>query len=110
MVPISPVTLASASVRLELLVASTEAVSGGKSVGIGMNVLGRVAFLGYKASPSLKTFRRCFIQYISGEDTLGSVGACSGGFSTLLAVTKLIKRIRILTLKKDSQSQAKPPT
>lgn len=84
--------------------ASTEAVSGGKSVGIGMNVLGRVAFLGYKASPSLKTFRHCFIQYISGGDTLGGVGACSGGFSTLLAVTKLIKRIRILTLKKDSRT------
>lgn len=60
--------------------ASTEAVSGGKSVGIGRNALGRVAFLGYKASPSLKTFRHCFIQYISGGDTLGGVGACSGGF------------------------------
>lgn len=85
LLPISPATLAPASRRLELLVASAEAVGGGKSVGISVKVLGSVAFLGYKVGLSLKTFRHGFIQRIPGGGTLaggcrclfGGVGWCS---------------------------------
>ena len=60
LVPISPATLAPTSRRLELLVASAEAVSGGNSVGISMNVLGSATFLGYKGWSKLKDVQAWF--------------------------------------------------
>ncbi|XP_075562850.1 paired box protein Pax-1 [Pelecanus crispus] len=79
--------------RLKLLVASTEAVGGGKSVGISINVLGRVAFLG---GPSLKTFRSCFIQCIP-KHTYGEVNQLGGVFVNGRPLPNAI-RLRIVEL------------
>lgn len=108
LVPISPATLVLSSRRLELLVASTEAVSGGKSVDIRLNLVESVAFLGYKAGPSLKMFRHCFIQHIPSGDTLKGFRCLFGGVLYTPGCHQTHTQDQGLKKKHKSQTQTPP--